>query len=183
MYNIGRFQFTILFMLVFYCPKGRKPTDDLSGLKLAIRGMFTPASLLARSLHSRTTPPYLTGSLEQSGLGWLSRLLSDPLPAPLRDELGSLLFSSTRDDGGRRIEFVKVSPQLSGLSHSLRLGFLVRVRLLYEGHSEIIDTPLAFSTLGEVKSSARSKVKREDCTGRKREKVGQLCPSTETRAI
>ena len=52
----------------------------------------------------------------------------------------------------------------------------------YEGHSEIIDTPLVFWTLGEIKNSAHSKVKREDWTGGKREKVGQLCPSTETGA-
>ena len=54
---------------------------------------------------------------------------------------------------------------------------------VYQGHSEIIDTPLAFWTLGEIKTSARSKGKREDWTGREREKVGQLCPSTETGAV
>ena len=43
-----------------------------------------------------------------------------------------------------------------------------------QGHSEIIDIPLAFWTLDEIKSSAHSKVKREDWTGGKREKVGQL---------
>ena len=53
----------------------------------------------------------------------------------------------------------------------------------YKGHSEITDTPLAFWTLGEIKSSPHSKVKRGDRTGRKREKVGQLCPSTETGAV
>ena len=40
--------------------------------------------------------------------------------------------------------------------------------------------PWAFWTLGDTKNSAHSKVKREDWTGRKRGKVGQLCPSTET---
>ena len=32
---------------------------------------------------------------------------------------------------------------------------------MYEGLSEIIDTPLAFWTLDEIKNSAHSKVKRE----------------------
>ena len=59
-------------------------------------------------------------------------------------------------------------------------GYIVFINPLYEDHSEIIDTSLAFWTLGEIKNSAHSKVKREDWTGRKREKVGQLCPSTET---
>ena len=54
---------------------------------------------------------------------------------------------------------------------------------IYEGHCEIIDTPLAFWTLGEIKTSVHSKVKREDWTGRKREKVGQLWPSTERGAV
>ena len=34
--------------------------------------------------------------------------------------------------------------------------------------------PLTFWTLGEIKNSAHSKVKREDWSGRKREKIGQL---------
>ena len=46
--------------------------------------------------------------------------------------------------------------------------------IIHEGHSEIIVTPLAFWTLDEIKHSAHSKMKREDWTGRKREKVGQL---------
>ena len=44
-------------------------------------------------------------------------------------------------------------------------------------------TPLAFWTLGQVKNFAHSKVKRGDWTGRKREEVGQLCPSTETAGL
>ena len=43
--------------------------------------------------------------------------------------------------------------------------------------------PLAFWTLNEIKNSAHSKGKREDWTGGNREKVGQLCPSTETGAV
>ena len=39
----------------------------------------------------------------------------------------------------------------------------------YEGYSEIIDIPLAFWTLSEIKNSPRSKVKREDWTGKKTE--------------
>ena len=50
-------------------------------------------------------------------------------------------------------------------------------------HSEIIDTLSAFWILGETKTSAHDKVKRADWTGWKREKVGQLCPSTETGAV
>ena len=38
----------------------------------------------------------------------------------------------------------------------------IRFSLTYEGHSEVIDTPLAFWTLGETKTTAYSKVKRED---------------------
>ena len=53
----------------------------------------------------------------------------------------------------------------------------------YEGHSETIDTSLAFWTLDEIKNSAYSTVKREDWTGREKEKVGQLCPGTETGAV
>ena len=48
---------------------------------------------------------------------------------------------------------------------------------------KIIHTPLAFWTLGEMKNPVHSKVKKEDWNGRKREKVGQLCPSTETGAV
>ena len=40
--------------------------------------------------------------------------------------------------------------------------------------------PVAFWTLGEIKNSVHRNVKREDWAGRKREKVGQLCPNTET---
>ena len=39
---------------------------------------------------------------------------------------------------------------------------------------------LVFWTLCEIKNSADRKVKREDWSDKKREKVGQLCPSTET---
>ena len=59
----------------------------------------------------------------------------------------------------------------------------MHVVCLYEDHSEIIYTPLAFWRLGEIKNFAHSKVKREGWTGRKREKAGQLCPSTETGAV
>ena len=41
----------------------------------------------------------------------------------------------------------------------------------------------AFWTLGEIKNSTYGKVKREDWTDREREKVGQLCPTTETGAV
>ena len=61
------------------------------------------------------------------------------------------------------------------------LGKLAKIR--YEGHSEVLIRPLAFWILGEVKNSAHCKVKREDWNGGKREKVGQLCPSTETAGL
>ena len=48
--------------------------------------------------------------------------------------------------------------------------------------SKLLTPPLAFWTLDEIKNFAHSKVKREGWTGRKREKVGQLRPSTETGA-
>ena len=48
---------------------------------------------------------------------------------------------------------------------------------------KILTRPFEFWTLSEIKNSAQRKVKREDWTGRKREKVGQLSPSTETGAI
>ena len=35
----------------------------------------------------------------------------------------------------------------------------------YEGHSEIIDTPLAFWTLGETENSDHGAVQRKDWTG------------------
>ena len=50
----------------------------------------------------------------------------------------------------------------------------------YEGHQEIIDTLLAFWTPDETNNSADGKVKREDWYGRKREKVGWLCPEAGT---
>ena len=43
--------------------------------------------------------------------------------------------------------------------------------------------PLGFWTLDEIKHSVHGKVKREVWTGEKGEKVGQLCPSTETGAV
>ena len=43
---------------------------------------------------------------------------------------------------------------------------------IYEGHSDIIDTPLAFWTPDGTNNSAHGKVKREDWNGRKREKLG-----------
>ena len=48
---------------------------------------------------------------------------------------------------------------------------------------KLLTSPLTFWTLDEIKNSAHNKVKREDWTDRKREKVGQLCPSTETGAV
>ena len=42
---------------------------------------------------------------------------------------------------------------------------------------------LAFWTVDETKNSAHGKLKRKDWTGKKREKVGQVCPSTQTRPI
>ena len=57
------------------------------------------------------------------------------------------------------------------------------VDYMYEDHFEIIDTPLAFWTLDELKNSAHSKAKRKDWTGTKREKVGQLWSSTETGTV
>ena len=48
---------------------------------------------------------------------------------------------------------------------------------------KLLILPLTFWTLDEIENSAHSKVKTEDWTGRKREKVGQLCPSTETGAV
>ena len=55
--------------------------------------------------------------------------------------------------------------------------------LPYEGHSQIINAPWAFWAWGEIKNSSDSKVKREDWTGRNREKIGQRCPNTKTRTI
>ena len=51
---------------------------------------------------------------------------------------------------------------------------------LHEGHFETIESSLAFWPLGEMEKFAHSKAKREDWNSRKREKVGQLFPSTET---
>ena len=45
------------------------------------------------------------------------------------------------------------------------------------------NTPVTFWTLDEIKNSSHGKGKREDLTGRKREKVGQLCPNTERGAV
>ena len=63
------------------------------------------------------------------------------------------------------------------------LKFSKKENCWYEGHSEITDTSLAFWRLGAIENSAHSKVKREDWTDREREKVGQLCPSTETGTV
>ena len=67
--------------------------------------------------------------------------------------------------------------------YRLSLGVNFFASALYEGHPEIIDTQLVFWTLDEIKKSAHSKVKREDWFGKKREKVGQLCPSMETGTV
>ena len=48
---------------------------------------------------------------------------------------------------------------------------------------KLLTPSLVFWTLGEIKHSAHSKVKREECTDRNRQKVGQLSPSTETGAV
>ena len=58
-----------------------------------------------------------------------------------------------------------------------RIHWLIVPLELHEGHSEIIETPLplAFWTLGKIKNSAHSKVKREEWNSRSREKVGQRC--------
>ena len=51
-------------------------------------------------------------------------------------------------------------------------------------HSEIIGTPLAFWTLGEKwKILLTAKLRGKTELVEKREKVGQLCPSTETGAV
>ena len=47
---------------------------------------------------------------------------------------------------------------------------------------KLLTPPVVLDT-GRNKNSAHSKVKKEDWTGRKREKIGQLCPSTETGAV
>ena len=46
---------------------------------------------------------------------------------------------------------------------------------VYEVRSEIIDIPLAFWTLGEIKTSAQSKAKRKDWTGRNQERKCVSC--------
>ena len=56
---------------------------------------------------------------------------------------------------------------------------VLALNFVYEDHSDIIDTPFAFWTLEEMKNSAHNKLKRKDWTGWEREKVGQLCPSTD----
>ena len=48
---------------------------------------------------------------------------------------------------------------------------------------KLLTPPFAFWTPDEPKNSAHSKVRREDWNGRKRDKLGQLCASTEIRSI
>ena len=45
---------------------------------------------------------------------------------------------------------------------------------------KLLTPELAFWSMDETKNSAHGKVKREDWTGREKEKVGQLCPNAET---
>ena len=59
--------------------------------------------------------------------------------------------------------FYELEPDMNGkyylqhVHHALCIGIRYN-SYIYEGHSEIIDTPWAFWTLGEIKNSAHTKV-------------------------